>query len=772
MKKCGLRKAYELGGYIDPNSSLDVEAANAEKTARWRMDDLAGQIKNGTLGRGPRAALSQQLGTMQQGYNKMFMPQAAPLQPEQPLPVQGGSFSMAGLKPPAAAEPTTFAQDLTSRQSRIDGLNTDLANIQARQAAKATAGDKQVIGFAQGGVIDRVGEYWENDNAQFEKTKPSVPQRLVRALNPVTGFGSAVGAMRSAASQGDHVGMGLAAAQAIPVFGAMRTVPAVGAFKAVTSPSLGKTAAAVAGSAAGGAVADMYTTEAYAQGGTVGVDQRGFIKGPGGTDNVPARVAETGEEIRVGAGERIVNKEQNAALEALAAKAGMTLDEYLEASTQEPVGPTMKNGLRAAQQGANLDAPWYSPSYVRAANTSDMNGQELEALRAAKRTAPTNDPVLAVAQTGTLGLGATNQPGLPVQQPAAAKPVTQPAVSDPSYDKKEFRAAQGNIVARQELDNENIKGLRAAGVQGAVQGDVTVNGKTGLSGIRTIDTQNGKVYAGRDKTGQLHVSSNVVPGGLAAADKARDAEFEAKGYGKDGYGNWVTPQRIADKQALAQIERQNAEFDAFDASVTDPRAKQAGLMAMAMKYGPADKAASDAAAKAADRAITLRDQDIRLRGQNNMQGNADRNFASEQLNANTKDITSWMDTMVPTAGLKDDKLQAAQHKRAVLQQVMSNHWGGNVPADRQTFMKAQPEMARQAEATMRLYDVLSQQDWFDKWWRNNGQNPALTLQALSPQSYDQKSDTLTMPGGYKVKGKEIWGANADMSQALISRIGK
>lgn len=91
----------------------------------------------------------------------------------------------------------------------------------------------------------------------------------------------------------------------------------------------------------------------FKDGGKVGVDHRGFIDGPGGVDNVPARVAETGEEIRVGAGERIVNKDQNAALEKLAGAHGMDLDDYLESATGEPVGPTMKKGLRAAQFGWN-----------------------------------------------------------------------------------------------------------------------------------------------------------------------------------------------------------------------------------------------------------------------------------------------------------------------------------------------------------------------------------------------------------------------------------
>lgn len=42
------------------------------------------------------------------------------------------------------------------------------------------------------------GEYWSQDNAQFEATDPGFGNRVVRAINPMTSFGSAVGAMSDA----------------------------------------------------------------------------------------------------------------------------------------------------------------------------------------------------------------------------------------------------------------------------------------------------------------------------------------------------------------------------------------------------------------------------------------------------------------------------------------------------------------------------------------------------------------------------------------------
>lgn len=51
-------------------------------------------------------------------------------------------------------------------------------------------------------------------------------------------------------------------------------------------------------------------------------------------------------------------------------------------------------------------------------------------------------------------------------------------------------------------------------------------------------------------------------GGPSAADAARDKQFAESGYGKDTYGNWMTPGRIADQQKLAAIEARDAKAQA------------------------------------------------------------------------------------------------------------------------------------------------------------------------------------------------------------------
>lgn len=71
----------------------------------------------------------------------------------------------------------------------------------------------------------------------------------------------------------------------------------------------------------------------------------GRIKGPGtGTsDNVPAKVIQTGEPLAVSNGERIVSVAQDKLLTKVAKGAGhKSLDAMLEAGTGKPVGPTLK----------------------------------------------------------------------------------------------------------------------------------------------------------------------------------------------------------------------------------------------------------------------------------------------------------------------------------------------------------------------------------------------------------------------------------------------
>lgn len=126
--------------------------------------------------------------------------------------------------------------------------------------------------------------------------------------------------------------------------------------------SFGKSKDAPMGGSSGSAPVLNYEPLRYAAGKNLlspeqmlGFQNGGKIQGPGTptSDSIPARVNETGEEIRVSNGERIVSAEQGALLENMAKRMGFdSLDHMLESGTGKPVGPTIKGGKRGLSGGA------------------------------------------------------------------------------------------------------------------------------------------------------------------------------------------------------------------------------------------------------------------------------------------------------------------------------------------------------------------------------------------------------------------------------------
>lgn len=90
-------------------------------------------------------------------------------------------------------------------------------------------------------IITDAGQYWSEDNARFEQTNPGLLARAGRALNPMTSLGSAMGAMQDGASKGSFMDMGLAALQALPIYGASKAVAPTMKEIGRMVPSLGRT---------------------------------------------------------------------------------------------------------------------------------------------------------------------------------------------------------------------------------------------------------------------------------------------------------------------------------------------------------------------------------------------------------------------------------------------------------------------------------------------------------------------------------------------------
>ena len=166
------------------------------------------------------------------------------------------------------------------------------------------------IRFQDGGFIEsakdaiqNVGDYWSGDNAAFEAGNPGVGQRVMRAVNPMTGFGSAIGAVQDAAGSGDLVGTALAGAAALPPFAAARALKvaqpvAQGALaragwgNSAVAPVRAETAKAIGRNTAVGTAADYYEPQPP----RLRFQDGGHVPGTGRGDKIPAKY-EPGEFV-------------------------------------------------------------------------------------------------------------------------------------------------------------------------------------------------------------------------------------------------------------------------------------------------------------------------------------------------------------------------------------------------------------------------------------------------------------------------------------------
>ena len=105
--------------------------------------------------------------------------------------------------------------------------------------------------------ITNAAKYWSADNAQFEQTNPTLLARMGRSINPLSSFGSVMGAMHDGASKGSFPEMGIAAVQAYPAFALMRK----GFLAKQAAPSLNATLKALGAGALGSSAVDEAQTK-------------------------------------------------------------------------------------------------------------------------------------------------------------------------------------------------------------------------------------------------------------------------------------------------------------------------------------------------------------------------------------------------------------------------------------------------------------------------------------------------------------------------------
>ncbi|MEN6585269.1 MAG: hypothetical protein ABFE02_04335, partial [Sulfuricella sp.] len=188
----------------------------------------------------------------------------------EPLPADLNKMPPTGAGP-AASQPEPPKKAI----SQYSGMSA-LERRMKEAGAYADGGLVRTISDAVRPFSESVGGYWSNSNKEFEATNPGVGARFDRALSPVTGFGSAVGAMYDAAGNGSARDAAIAAAQAAPMFAAMKAVPAAKSL-IPTAPQIavatGKTAAKVVGGTGAGVAADEVQARGFANG--------GLVRGPG-----------------------------------------------------------------------------------------------------------------------------------------------------------------------------------------------------------------------------------------------------------------------------------------------------------------------------------------------------------------------------------------------------------------------------------------------------------------------------------------------------------
>lgn len=149
----------------------------------------------------------------------------------------------------------------------------------------------------------------------------------------------------------------------------------------------------------------------------------------------------------------------------------------------------------------------------------------------------------------------------------------------------------------------------------------------------------------------------------------------------------------------------------------------------------------------------------------NAQENAARNFKASQSAQVSKLIDSALDTQAPTTGLKDDELKKAQSKRADLETALyAAH--KRMPGDDAEYAASMPGMMRQAKLSVAMRDAIQNRGLWNKI-TNLGRDPWQTLNAAAPK---REGDMFVFDNGFSIPVKEVIGKDADLLAAYEERV--
>ena len=586
--------------------------------------------------------------------------------PEQLMARMAAKYGVSASSPPGQ-QPTPVATPIPkpATEPTNPGVGTGILNVLKGRHAQI---DK-AAGYANGGILENAADYWANSNAEFEKTNPNFGQRVLRGLNPITGFGSAVGAMKTAAGNGDVPGMAMAGISAVPAFGVLRAVPAAGAMKAAVAPSMGRSAAALSGGAVINAAADDYQSgkgHNFKNGGIAGHVK---FEGKGGPrdDQIPVKVA--GQEINVS------NKEQALIIPAKTAANAQAMKAIQDiiAGSNDGRQPDMGNGA-----GPNFsDGGMTDEERAYRLRTGNIAGPDMRGMAAGITSIlPKESPIRQWAESG-------QQPASPAPVAPAAAPEVQ-AEKPAAFKAEPFGAKPEQFATPANTDGQFMTGKAQydeGGLNrtGMATPDSSGGGFTqkGVSYNVNPTNQEGITKITSSKTNPLY--TNIKPEEATAGLKNQmvggDAASVQEGISRHARANAIT-QSIIDKQPVGGV---GILGDGGVGEINDERTarwRQDELLSAA-KYG--NRAAGDAIQANAHlgvegirSATTQRGQDvgagITMRGQD-LTANTEANrlaVESPLKQAQTQGIMAQNDSASMMADIQKKALAGDQQAMATL----------------------------------------------------------------------------------------------------------
>lgn len=301
--------------------------------------------------------------------------------------------------------------------------------------------------------------------------------------------------------------------------------------------------------------------------------QGGKIQGPGSatSDSIPAQVRETGENILVSDGERIVSAKQEILLQRIAQMLGFeSVDAMLEAGTGIPVGPTLKHGKRAAATGGqfgNEDAE---------TSLAPMNGQST---RAGNYPSKLEQMVTGAQVTPAAPNLARGDVGPSKMQQSVAADVARVRGPEQSAPYGNEGRSVPNPITDASKHPVSVPASRAAGAM--LLGAEPID-NTPAQPLRTTDIANGGyldrgngTLAQRGQNGRLNVT-DVGTGNLTDPSKGSMDDSASALRDQQSNNPYWTP-----AAQLERMQRRRLETDATDSSITDPRVKADAIRALA-----------------------------------------------------------------------------------------------------------------------------------------------------------------------------------------------